>query len=139
MTGKYTVFIILVILLVSILVLTSCQNTQQQPGTLEGIVTIGPIWPVERLGESRPVPPQVFETRKVIVYNKSGKRVIKIIDLIQIDQSARASYGVQLAPGQYVVDITHSGIDSGSEVPKKVEIKSGQTVVVDIDIDTGIR
>lgn len=139
MTNKYTVFIVLVIALASILFQTSCQNTQQTPGTLEGTVTIGPIWPVERLGESRPVPPQIFEARKVIVFNKASNKVVKTVDLIQINQSAKASYSVQLPPGQYVVDITHGGIDRSSEVPKKIEIVSGQTVIVNIDIDTGIR
>ena len=139
MTSRSFVIVLLAILLTIIPFVTGCQNTQQQPGTLEGIVTIGPIWPVEQMGESKPVPPQVFETRNVIVYSKTGETVIKTIDIMQIEQSNKASYSVQLTPGQYVVDITHSGIDSSSEVPKKIEIKAGQTLVLNIDIDTGIR
>ena len=38
-----------------------------------------------------------------------------------------------------MIDISHGGIDRSSDVPKKIEIVSGQTVVVNIDIDTGIR
>lgn len=139
MTSKYAVYIFLIIMLGSILVVTSCQNTQQPLGTLEGIVTIGPIWPVERPGENRPVPPQVFETRKVIVYNESKTKILETVDLIQIDQSSKASYSVQLIPGYYVVDITHGGIDRSGNVPKKIEIRPGQTVTINIDIDTGIR
>ena len=130
--------ICLIVLSISVLFQTGCQNTQQLP-TLEGTVTIGPIFPVERPGEPRPVPAQVFENRKVIVYNKTGKRIIETIDLKQIEQSVKASYSAQLAPGQYVIDISHGGIDRSSDVPKKIEIVSGQTVVVNIDIDTGIR
>ncbi|MEE9583710.1 MAG: hypothetical protein V3W01_03515 [Dehalococcoidales bacterium] len=41
--------------------------------------------------------------------------------------------------GTYTVDINYSGIDSSPDVPKKIEIKPGETVRVEIDIDTGIR
>ena len=139
MSSKSTGIVALVLLLATTLNVTGCQNVQQTPGTLEGTVAIGPIWPVERPGENRPIPPQVFESRKVIVYNESKTKALKTIDLVQIGQSSKAKFNVQLTPGQYVVDITHGGIDRSSEVPKKIEIKPGQKVVVDINIDTGIR
>jgi len=139
MTNRGFVIAFLITLIPTILIVVSCQNEPQVIGTLEGTVNIGPIWPVERPGESRPVPPQVFETRKVIVYSESKTKIIKTVDLIQIGQSSKANYSVRLIPGYYVVDVTHGGIDSSSEVPRKVEIRPGQTVVVDIDIDTGIR
>jgi hypothetical protein len=69
MASRSIVIVILIILVAAILIISGCQNGQQSTGTLEGTVTIGPIWPVERIGENRPVPPQVFEARKVIVYN----------------------------------------------------------------------
>ena len=127
------------VLLALIFIGTGCQSEQVIPGKLEGTVTIGPIWPVERPGEERPVSAQVFESRKVVIYNQSKTKLLKEVDLIQIDQSAKAKYSVQLKPGKYVVDINRGGIDSSSEFPKKIEIKSGQTIEVDIDIDTGIR
>jgi len=126
-------------LITSVLIGTGCQNEQAITGTLEGTVTVGPIWPVERPGEERPVPPGVFEERKVVIYNQSSKKILEVVDLVQIDQSARAGYSVQLKPGKYVIDINRDGIDSSSEVTKMIEIKSGQTITVDIDIDTGIR
>jgi len=134
----------LVLIVVSILPVllffgTGCQEGQQVPGRLQGTVTIGPIQPVERPGEKPPVSPKVFEARKVIIYNKSKAKVVETLGLTQIGQSARGSYSIQLEPGEYVVDINHIGIDSSSEVPRKVEIESGQTVTVNIDIDTGIR
>lgn len=131
--------IILLIMLALMLIAASCQERQQTFGTLQGTVNIGPIWPVERPGENPPVPPQVFEGRKVVIYNKSKTRRLKMIDLTQIAQSSKASYSIQLRPGAYIVDINHIGIDSASGLPKKVEIKPAQTVIVDIDIDTGIR
>jgi hypothetical protein len=139
MTNIKGLILSLFILVAPILTVIGCQSTQQVPGTLQGTVTIGPIWPVERIGDSRPVPPQVFEARKVVVYNESKTVTLKTIDLLQIGQSSKASFSVQLTPGQYVVDITHGGMDRSGEMPKKIEIKSGQTVVIDINIDTGIR
>ena len=139
MVEKYFKITIPLLFLAIMLTAVSCQDGQQTSGTLQGTINIGPIWPVERPGENPPVPQQVFEGRKVVVYNQSQTKIVKTIDLTQIAQSSKASYSTQLKPGRYVVDINHIGIDSASEVPKKVEIKPGQTVTVDIDIDTGIR
>ena len=130
---------ILAILTALILVGPACQDGQQVPGTLQGTVSIGPIQPVERPGENPPASPKVFEARKVIIYNKSKTRVVETLGLTQIGQSAKGSYSIQLKPGEYVVDINRIGIDSSPDVPKRIEIESGQTVIVDIDIDTGIR
>jgi len=106
----------------------------QQTGTLRGQVTIGPIWPVERPGDNFPIPPEVYEARKVMVYDRHGSKLIKKVDL-----GHDGSYTVELNPGTYMIDINRLGIDSSSDVPREVEIRSGEVVEVDIDIDTGIR
>lgn len=116
------------------LLLSACQGSPQQTGTLEGYVSIGPIWPVERPGESRPIPPEVYQARKVMVYDKRGTKLVEEVDLMQ-----DGYYRVELKSGIYVVDINHIGIDSSSDVPQEVEIRAGETVKLDIDIDTGIR
>ena len=138
-TQRAILIVTLFTVIAYILIGTGCQTGKAATGTLRGTVTVGPIWPVERPGESRPVPPQVFEARKVVIYNKSKTKILEEVALTQIGRSAKASYSVQLRPGNYVVDINRSGIDSSSQVPKKFEIRPGQTVIVDIDIDTGIR
>jgi len=117
----------------------SCVGKVEQPGILAGTVKIGPIWPVERPGENPPVPPEVFEARKIMVYDNSGNKLIETVNIIQIDHSQEGHYSIQLNPGTYTVDINRSGIDHSSEVPREVEIKAGQTVNLDLDIDTGIR
>jgi hypothetical protein len=48
-------------------------------------------------------------------------------------------YVVSLKPGTYVVDIPHQGVGGSRELPKTVTIRSGETVRLDISIDTGIR
>jgi len=69
-----------------------------------------------------------------MVYDKSGKNLIK-----QIDIDGEGRYVANLKPGIYIIDINHIGIDSSDDVPKQVEIQSGITIRLDIDIDTGIR
>ena len=108
--------------------------TELASGILLGLVTIGPITPVERPGEKPPVPPEVYEARKIMVYDKSGKNLIK-----QVDIGGEGRYEAKLNPGTYTIDINHIGIDSSDDVPKQVEIQSGITIRLDIDIDTGIR
>lgn len=108
--------------------------TEENSGIIQGLVSIGPITPVEKPGEKPPVPPEVYEARKIMVYDKSGKNLIK-----QIDIDGEGRYVANLKPGIYIIDINHIGIDSSDDVPKQVEIQSGITIRLDIDIDTGIR
>jgi hypothetical protein len=126
-------FVLLALLIIGLL-LAGCNGGTVEMGTLEGRVTIGPLRPVERPGEKRPIPPEVYEARKVMVYDKKGSKLVKKVDLGQ-----DGYYSVELKPGIYTVDINRIGIDSSSDVPKKIEIRPGETVKLDIDIDTGIR
>jgi hypothetical protein len=131
--------VIFLLVLLALGVLSGCYNGNVRNGTLQGTVSIGPIWPVERPGENPPVPAQVFEARKVIVYDEAHANVVSTVPIQQTGQSAKGSYSVQLKPGRYSVDISRGGIDRSGAVPAKVEIKSGQTIILNIDIDTGIR
>lgn len=106
----------------------------KQKGVLTGHVTIGPLRPVERPGDPTDIPPEVYDARKVMVYDRSGKNLVKRVD---IGHDGR--YRVELPPGVYVVDINRLGIDRSREVPRTIEIRAGEVVTIDIDIDTGIR
>ncbi len=128
--------VILILVLMGLL-LAGCSGStvgSQPTGTLEGNVTIGPLQPVQREGEVTVVPPEVFAARKIMVYDKSGKNLIR-----QVDIDSKGHYQVELKPATYTVDINRGGIDSSSEVPRQIEIKAGETVTLRIDIDTGIR
>ncbi|MBI4181290.1 MAG: hypothetical protein HY528_05100 [Chloroflexi bacterium] len=151
----------LVLLVVIIgLFITGCAGETQETGTLSGRVTIGPISPVERAGEKAVVPPEVYAARKVMVYeallgeDKAGtasspedftarqamvydKNMNKLVK--QVDLEPDGHYSVKLQTGIYTIDINHIGIDSSRDVPKKVVIRTGETVKLDIAIDTGIR
>jgi len=113
---------------------SGCPGETQPPGFLEGVVTIGPLTPVEMPGEQPTVPGEVYAARKIMVYDAQGRRLVERVDI-----GGDGTYRVELPPGRYVVDINRIGIDSSSDVPASVDIVSGETVRLDIDIDTGIR
>lgn len=116
------------------LVLGGCSGGTSEPGILQGNVTIGPICPVERPGEPCPIPCEAYQARKVMIYDDNGTKLVE-----QVDIDCTGHYRVELQARQYTVDINRLGIDSSKDVPKKVEIRAGQTIEVNIDIDTGIR
>jgi hypothetical protein len=125
---------VLLMIALSLLMLAgACAGTSKQNGTLEGKASIGPITPVQQTTPV-PTPPQVYAARKVLVYDKYHS---KLIETVSLDNNG--NYRIELAPGTYVVDINHAGIDRSSEVPKTIEIKPGSTVVLNISIDTGLR
>ena len=137
---KYLCKISLVLLvLAGSLWLLSCQPGGPETVLLQGAVTIGPIFPVEIPGETRPVPPEVFTSRKIMIYDESGKKLVREIYITQIGQTAAGYYTAQIAPGTYTIDINHLGIDSSGNVPQKITVSADETVTIDINIDTGIR
>jgi len=128
------IFVMIPLLCVIVVMTCGCPNGTQPPGILEGTVTIGPLTPVETPGDKPPVPPEVYESRKVMVHDAQGRALIA-----QVDIGNDGMYRVELPPGGYMVDINRIGIDSSADVPMSVQIQSGETVRLDIDIDTGIR
>lgn len=123
-----------IVALLGVLILAGCPTPGRMPGILTGDVTIGPLSPVEKEGEDPPVPPEVYEARKIMVYTARGNRLMQRVDI-----GHDGMYRVELPPGDYLVDINHIGIDHSPDVPAEVTIRPGETVRLDIDIDTGIR
>ncbi len=107
----------------------------QSSGTLTGRVTIGPLRPVERIGEPSPTPPpEVFTSRSINVFAADGSTLVTIAKI-----NPDGMYTVKLPPGVYVVNIARTGMDRARNLPKTITIASDATVQLDIDIDTGIR
>ena len=126
------------ILLVSLLSV-SCQPGGAESVLLQGAVTIGPISPVEKPGECPPVPPEVFSTRYLIIYDETGKKLVREVYFTQIAQGATGYYTAQIAPGTYTIDINHAGMDRADNLPLKITVGADETVTIDVNIDTGIR
>ncbi|NIN65729.1 MAG: hypothetical protein GTO63_13755 [Anaerolineae bacterium] len=123
------------VLLLGVLTIFACARSPEAFGTLEGHVTIGPLLPVVREGESEPRPaPDVYEAREIVVFEEDGKS-----EYIRVEIDANGNYRADLPVGIYVVDINRIGIDSAADLPKKIEIIAQAVTRLDIDIDTGIR
>ena len=131
--------LLIVCILAGSLFVISCQPGGPETVLLQGAVTIGPISPVEGPGENPPVPPEVFAARKLIIYDESGKNLVREVYFTQIGQGATGYYTAQLAPGTYVVDINHLGMDRADNLPQKISVSADETVTIDVNIDTGIR
>ena len=117
----------------------SCQPGGSEAVLLQGAVTIGPISPVEQPGGNPPVPPEVFSSRYLIIYDESGKNLVREVYFTQIGQGATGYYTAQIAPGTYVIDINHLGVDRVANLPVTITVIADETVTIDVNIDTGIR
>jgi hypothetical protein len=120
------------------LLLNGCSHTAER-GLLQGYVSIGPILPVEQPGQTTTLSCDVYDARKIMIYDKSGNRLLKQVDIECNSQENYARYRVEMEPGTYLIDINHIGVDYSKDVPKQIRIQSGITVRLDLDIDTGIR
>jgi hypothetical protein len=113
-------------------------------GILQGKVTIGPLCPVEPCNLTPEQIAKIYTSRKVIIYEKDTKQ--KIVDA-NLDKNGE--YSLNLRSGSYIVDISDGDgnilpVDLGRPFwgnanPQEVEVKAGEKVVVDFNIDTGIR
>ena len=130
------------ILLTTIIILglfaIGCSGTDEK-GLLQGNVLIVPITPVEQPGQDTTLRCDIYDARKIMIYNKSGTKLLMQVDIECNAEENHTRYRVELEPGIYTVDINRIGIDYSDDVPKQVEIKSGITFKLNIEIDTGIR
>ena len=130
--------LIICILAVSLLAV-SCLPGMREDALLIGAVTIGPITPVQKPGECPPVPPEVFAARKLIIYDESGKHMVRDVYFTQIDGGATGYFAATIGAGTYTIDINHLGMDRAANFPMKLTVSKDETVTIDVDIDTGIR
>jgi hypothetical protein len=129
----------LLIIIATGMLASGCFNSSVEKGLLQGHVYIGPVSPVEGSEEEININCEVYEVRKIMIFNEKGNKLLRQVD-IECDVSENyASYQIWLNPGVYTVDINGIGVDRSDSVPKKIEIIPGVTIKLDIDIDTGIR
>lgn len=138
MHRKSWTVVILAALLTALLSGCNQRETAEAPAVLEGKVTVGPLSPVEHATEPgvtpSPIPAEVFTSRSVQIYREDGKTLVQTVSF-----KADGTYRVELPPGMYVVAMPSGKFESARELPKTVTLKAGETVQLDIDIDTGIR
>jgi hypothetical protein len=123
------------VLLIVLGLVSGCAKPPVETGTLHGQVSIGPLVPVVRAGEPEPTAaPEVYAARQVVIYEADGQE-----EVIRVEIDATGTYSVTLPVGTYVVDINRAGIDSANGLPRQIELRAGEDVLLDIEIDTGIR
>jgi len=101
-------------------------------GTLAGNVTIGPLCPVEPCSISRDQIVAAYAARPLMINTPGGA----FVGSVTADPDT--GYSISLRPGTYIVDIQPQGIGA-SDLPKTVTVRAGETVRLDIDINSGIR
>jgi len=127
-------FSIVFIALAVFLLAATCDNSHGGPpgdSGISGIVTIGPMCPVERV--DTPCPDQPFQAT-IVVDDAHGKEVTRF------DSGADGSFRVALAPGSYtLVPQSPNGGGPPSAGEQTVEVRSGAYTDVTIQYDSGIR
>lgn len=112
---------------------TPCPG-EEDTGILKGKITIGPLCPVERVPPDPNCQPkqETFDAWPIAVYSEDTK----MSDLMpKLD----GTYSIELKPGEYTVKLGKESRIGGSNLPADITIEAGQPVVLDVDIDTGIR
>ena len=133
-----SLFIVLIIA-ITVVVAIVLSTTSTAPGsgggtgTLTGNVTIGPLCPVEPCTVTPDRLAAAYAARTIVVSIPGGAVIAEAVP------DPYTGYSFNLKPGTYVVDIRHQGINRSPELPKTVTIRAGETVRLDISIDTGIR
>ncbi len=111
-------------------------NTSET-GLLEGVISIGPLCPVETVPPDPACQPtaETYIAYPVGVYTSDGTKKIASI-LPNLD----GSYILELYPGTYKVllETSQKGV-GGNNLPADITISSNDTTNLDINIDTGIR
>jgi len=103
-----------------------------QTGVIEGKVTIGPFSPVEP-PTGPTVPPGTYSSRSLILKPWLGKTVY-----VPLDEDG--FFHAEVNAGSYQVTLSNcTFLGCSSSLPRTVEVKPGETTVLNIDIDTGIR
>ena len=127
-----------IIFLVSLLLNSGCDKQfTQEVGFLKGVISIGPLCPVERDPPDPGCLP-TYETYKaypVSIWSSNGRRKIA-----HVNPALDGSYKIELNPSKYSVILGTSQNSIGSSnLPAEVVIISHTETVLNINIDTGIR
>lgn len=108
----------------------------QESGFLEGIISIGPICPVETDPPQAGCLPtaETYKAYPVSVWSSDGSVKVAVID-----PALDGSFKIELMPGNYRIILEKQNGPGGSNLPQEVTIKPSGKTLVNVEIDTGIR
>jgi hypothetical protein len=127
-----------ILIFLTILFAAGCStSTHKESGYLEGVISIGPICPVERIPPDPACLPtaETYKAYPVSIFSSDGKKKIS-----RLDPSSDGSYFCELPSGNYQVILEKVQVSvGGSNLPVKISINPLEKTLLNIDIDTGIR
>lgn len=132
--------LILAITLIGLFFISGCEKHELlsgEPGVLKGVISIGPLCPVETDPPDPGCLPtaETYKSYPVVVLTSDGKNKVA-----QLSPELDGSFCTELAAGSYLVVLENNqNRISRSNLPLMVSIKSDNDTLLNIDIDTGIR
>ena len=127
-----------IVFLSGLLFISGCDKQKtQEVGFLEGVISIGPICPVEKIPPDPGCLPtaETYKAYPVAIMTSDGRRKIE-----QINPALDGSFNLELAPGHYLIILEkEQNKIGGSNLPVEVSIIAQKKTLIHIDIDTGIR
>jgi hypothetical protein len=138
MTGRRINIILSTVFLAGVLVILGCdKEINRGTGFLEGVISIGPICPVETVPPDPGCLPtaETYKAYPVSIWTSNGRKKIA-----QINPALDGSYKTELDNGNYLV-ILGNGQNriARSNLPVEVSIIPQNKTILNINIDTGIR
>jgi len=127
-----------VVYLLGFFLISGCDKQYtQEAGFLEGIISIGPLCPVEKDPPDPGCLPtyETFKAYPVSIWTSDGRSKIT-----RINPALDGSYRIELVPGNYLVRLEKEQNTIGSSnLPVQASIVAQKETFLNIDIDTGIR
>jgi len=129
---KKVIFIPLILLLITTFVLIGCMLKAEEKinSGIYGIVTIGPINPVEEEGEINYKPYQ----STIIIKTEDS-----LAEIERFTSNSDGTFKIYLKPGKYILEPLKSNEPFPFGKPAEVEVKPSQFTKINISLDTGIR
>lgn len=125
------------ILFVSLSLISGCDKRENlKSGFLQGIISIGPICPVEKIPPDPSCLPtaETYKAYPVGVYTANGKA-----EILHLNPALDGTYSAELPSGDYLVKLSDTHYIGGSNLPVEVSVAPQENTLLNITIDTGIR
>ena len=106
------------------------------PGFLEGHLKIISLKEVELEDANAPTKTTAgnYADYPLIILNRDGKQ-----EIARVNADGNGNYRVELPPGDYVLDVQRQPRGRVRATPQPFTVVSGQTIRVDMSVDTVIR
>ena len=115
--------------------LTICADDTAKPGILEGHLKIISLKEVELAGgKPAKLTAENYAEYPLIILNKDRQK-----EVARMTPDRVGNYRISLPPADYILDVAGRGQRRLRAEPQPFAVVSGQTVRVDMNIDTGVR